>query len=1216
VNAEYLLESESLCIAMKDGDVLLYHCNSQQIECVGSVESGINCMAWSPDQELVLLSTAESKIIMMTKDFDVITEISSQTEDFGENKPINVGWGKKETQFHGSAGKPKVGDGMEKAPVPVADWDDGLSKLSWRGDGQYFVCNVVNQTTGARQLRFWSREGILQSTSENSDGLEGPLHWRPSGNLIATAQRKPQYYNVLFFERNGLRRSEFTLPFSDSETRVIDLVWNLDSKLLAVRLETTTFHNDMYLSFSVQLWFCNNSHWYCKQEISFTTADRIACIQWDTDVSYRLHIATFGGKYLQYNWYWDVDYSQAHVAGNLSSVAVIDGDRLLVTPFSIMVMPPPMSAYYIKAESSINQVCFGPSGISNDFAIVLANMNIAIYTYCDGPDTLTNEKSIKLSGTGGVGFKTSLKLPRLQGTFKLFLKDSKPINNLYQLQHLSWLTSNKFLAIMWDDCNMKNYLLYLHLIEDEEKRIIVRDTLELPKMVLRLVTNHDTLSTIIQYVDGSVWRYCHDDHMKLIPWLLPNGMSLQLPQPCQYIATAVMNDSEVVIGSNERFRIYINDKEIANNCTSFCVHDSFLIFSTHSHTCRFVSLLSDWENIRSYPTNESAPFDENVRRMERGSKIVLAVSDSTKLVFQMPRGNLEAIHPRALLLHSVRRLLDKLNFGEAFLLMRKHRINSNLLYDHNPKGFMENIDIFIRQIDDVNFINLFLSDLREEDVTITMYTAEQSRPSSSIPLTGSKIDKICDAVRESLTLINFNKYILSVITSYVKKTTAELDKALQLIKSLADKTAVSEGGVSYLEALKYLLVLVDVNELYNVALGMYDFDIVLMVAERSQKDPKEYLPFLNSLKKMESNYSKYSIDKFLKKYDRAIVHLSRCGSEYFDELLQLIEKQKLYRQALSLYPVDSDRFKSICKKYGLYLKNIDNHLEAALMFAKGNEYELARISFIKCRNWQQAFCMASKLRFSIAETSKMANKIASKIFLLVRLVRCTKSSLAAATVLLDYANETEQAIVTLINGCLWNEALRLMHRHDRTDMIESHFLSALIDSYQAQSAYLKNSITQFRRHNDRLIKVREEKREKMQEVADGGDDGDLYSETTSITGRSTRSSIYSRTTGRTSKSRRKVERKRYSLREGSPYEDIALMEALSQMIRTLSTTKDDIRSLMEILIIFNHDSEAAVLQDILEEYMTTVKTSLKNIWPSDGVYHHVRLMLLYYVIIK
>ena len=37
------------------------------------------------------------------------------------------------------------------------------------------------------------------------------------------------------------------------------------------------------------------------------------------------------------------------------------------------------------------------------------------------------------------------------------------------------------------------------------------------------------------------------------------------------------------------------------------------------------------------------------------------------------------------------------------------------------------------------------------------------------------------------------------------------------------------------EALKFSLFLVDVNQLYDVALGMYDFSLVLMVAERSQK---------------------------------------------------------------------------------------------------------------------------------------------------------------------------------------------------------------------------------------------------------------------------------------------------------------------------------------------------------------------------------------------
>ena len=47
------------------------------------------------------------------------------------------------------------------------------------------------------------------------------------------------------------------------------------------------------------------------------------------------------------------------------------------------------------------------------------------------------------------------------------------------------------------------------------------------------------------------------------------------------------------------------------------------------------------------------------------------------------------------------------------------------------------------------------------------------------------------------------------------------------------KDCVSAG-----DALKYLLYLVDVNEMYDVALGTYDFDLVLMVADKSQKVEK------------------------------------------------------------------------------------------------------------------------------------------------------------------------------------------------------------------------------------------------------------------------------------------------------------------------------------------------------------------------------------------
>ena len=79
------------------------------------------------------------------------------------------------------------------------------------------------------------------------------------------------------------------------------------------------------------------------------------------------------------------------------------------------------------------------------------------------------------------------------------------------------------------------------------------------------------------------------------------------------------------------------------------------------------------------------------------------------------------------------------------------------------------------------------------------------------------------------------------------------------------------------KALKYTIYLVDVNELYNIALGMYDLPLAVMVAEKSQKDPKEYLPFLNRLRKLPLHYQRFKVDSHLKRFVKALHHISKCG---------------------------------------------------------------------------------------------------------------------------------------------------------------------------------------------------------------------------------------------------------------------------------------------------------------------------------------------------
>ena len=46
------------------------------------------------------------------------------------------------------------------------------------------------------------------------------------------------------------------------------------------------------------------------------------------------------------------------------------------------------------------------------------------------------------------------------------------------------------------------------------------------------------------------------------------------------------------------------------------------------------------------------------------------------------------------------------------------------------------------------------------------------------------------------------------------------------------------------EALEYVSWLVNPNALFDVALTTYDFELVTLVATQTQKDPKEYVPYL------------------------------------------------------------------------------------------------------------------------------------------------------------------------------------------------------------------------------------------------------------------------------------------------------------------------------------------------------------------------------------
>lgn len=85
---------------------------------------------------------------------------------------------------------------------------------------------------------------------------------------------------------------------------------------------------------------------------------------------------------------------------------------------------------------------------------------------------------------------------------------------------------------------------------------------------------------------------------------------------------------------------------------------------------------------------------------------------SYSLTLQMPRGNLETIYPRALVLAGIRRSIMAKDYKTAFLACRNQRVDMNILHDYAPEQFMANVLLFVKQLKRVDHIDLFLSQLR------------------------------------------------------------------------------------------------------------------------------------------------------------------------------------------------------------------------------------------------------------------------------------------------------------------------------------------------------------------------------------------------------------------------------------------------------------------------------------------------------------------------
>lgn len=299
LNLHHFSDSSTTCLVLAGGDIVLVResplQNEDLVEIVGSIDAGISAAAWSPDEELLAITTQADTLLLMTREIENISSITLSPEDVNVSNHVSVGWGKKETQFKGKRAKalqdPTVPERVDEGIL--SSFDDQAVTISWRGDGAFFAVSKVEQEQ-RRMIRVYSREGQLDSVGEPVDGLEGAMSWRPSGNLIASIKRSDDKMEVVFFERNGLRHGQFDLRITTEElrnlNRPLSLHWNSDSNVLAV-----SYPN------KVQLWTMSNYHYYLKQELTLPEdAPHTVMCNWHSERPMSVALSTPGAYRCSY----------------------------------------------------------------------------------------------------------------------------------------------------------------------------------------------------------------------------------------------------------------------------------------------------------------------------------------------------------------------------------------------------------------------------------------------------------------------------------------------------------------------------------------------------------------------------------------------------------------------------------------------------------------------------------------------------------------------------------------------------------------------------------------------------------------------------------------------------------------------------------------------------------------------------------------------------
>ncbi|KAH7705739.1 elongator complex protein 1 [Aphelenchoides avenae] len=560
----------------------------------------IRAAAWSPKLELLIVASDDT-LFRVSYDYQLMT----------------VGRDLCEEQFQGAAGRQKC-EKTDESP----ESDDRRVIVSWQADAQLFTVSDVEMLPAeaersdgsapvlvdARQLRVWNRKGELVSHCEVLAGMEPVLAMRPSGNVIATTRVLAGLRSVWFFEPNGQYHDDFEIgPAGGLQAESIS--WNADSSVLTVHLA-----NVVSREHQLQFWTAVNDRWSLKLQLNST--ESIVYAAWDPDNAHRFHLLKANGRYER------IDLERVHNCADTIAVSAC-GKKLRVTDRIIEAASRPLSHYELELPSTVVGLCQSPSSL----AVLMSDGTLTMYILDSRRYVAT--KTLDLAG-------------QLGGRV------------LYGLQ-FQWKKGNVLSARRTSD----NFEIVE--IDFEQGKIDVVFTSSTPLAWHAYSSRHGWY--ICEFEDGKFAQV--DGPAKSSPLLL-DGQQVDFRavscHQCQLI-----DWRDAIVGLSRDHQLIVNGNVVHSAVGSYRIAGTFLLTVTLTGTL-FAIPLANLTTLRSgnFPTDggvSTLNLDSlclySDRTVEPGAALVAhEPRRGTRVWLQMPRGNLEVIQPRALLVQQLRRLSE------------------------------------------------------------------------------------------------------------------------------------------------------------------------------------------------------------------------------------------------------------------------------------------------------------------------------------------------------------------------------------------------------------------------------------------------------------------------------------------------------------------------------------------------------------------------------